>query len=111
MRRRIPLSGPLQPLSCPREYDGRRSSLGAGQTTQRMILRFQVTDAAYDGSVQPIVVQLTYMNQTRPLNLELSIYHPWVFWFFPAYMDTASNSWHPIPGIPKTGVTRVPRES
>jgi hypothetical protein len=86
----------------------------AGQTTQRMILRFQVTDAAYDGSVQPIVVQLTYMNQTRPLNLDLSIYHPWVFWFFPAYMDTASNSWHPIPGIPEnrsdqssTGVMNV----
>jgi hypothetical protein len=86
----------------------------AGQTTQRMILRFQVTDAAYDGSVQPVVVQLTYMNQTRPLNLDLSIYHPWVFWFFPAYMDTASNSWHPIPGIPEnrsdqssTGVMNV----
>jgi len=91
-------------------------------TTQRLTLHFNVAGTARAGTVQPVVVQLTYANQTRPLMLDLSIYDPWVWWNFGGYIitgvDAAGNKTYvpnPIPGIPDnrtnqsggTGITTI----
>ena len=77
------------------------------QTTQRLILHFKVAGTAQTGTVQPVVVQLNYSNQTRPLTLDMSIYEPWVWFDFGGSMvtgvDAAGNKTYgdrPIPGIP-----------
>jgi uncharacterized repeat protein (TIGR01451 family) len=51
-----------------------------GRETQRQVLRFNVADAAEDGRAQPIVVNVAAGGQNRPVNLNLTIYHPWVWW-------------------------------
>jgi len=51
-----------------------------GQATLRQTLRFHVTDAAPDGSAQPIVVRLNSGGQVRSVDLSMSIYHPFLFW-------------------------------
>src|ERR1051325_3815039 len=91
-------------------------------TTQRLTLHFTVAGNARAGTVQPIVVQLAYANQTRPLTLDLSIYEPWVWWQFGGYIitgvDAAGNKTYvpnPIPGLPEnrtnqsggTGITTI----
>jgi hypothetical protein len=53
-----------------------------GQGTQRHLARFHVSDAAQDGSAQSIVVRVDGAGQTRLVNLDMSIYHPWVTWCF-----------------------------
>ncbi len=54
-------------------------SLGP-QSTQEQLLKFMVNKEAVDGTNQPIVVELRYAGATRSLNLDMTIFHPWVFW-------------------------------
>ena len=87
--------------------------------TQRFTLHFKVAGTAQTGTVQPVIVQLNYSNQTRPLTLDMSIYEPWVWWTFGAAIltgvDGAGNKTYadgPIPNIPlsrtnQTGDTGV----
>jgi hypothetical protein len=75
--------------------------------TQRFMLHFKVAGTAQAGTVQPVVVQLNYTNQTRPLTLDMSIYEPWVWWDFGGSIvtgvDAAGNKTYAdrlIPDIP-----------
>jgi hypothetical protein len=75
--------------------------------TLRVTLHFKVAGTAQTGTVQPVIVQLSYLNQTRPLTLDMSIYEPWVWWTFGGSIatgvDAAGNKIYAdrlIPNIP-----------
>jgi hypothetical protein len=53
----------------------------APNSTQRATLRFNVNgQGAQDGPNQDIAVAFNYGGGTRPINLSMSVYHPWIWW-------------------------------
>jgi hypothetical protein len=76
-----PVSGTITAAQLPAgvTMDPVPVSLG-GQGNQSYVLRFHVGDNAVDGAAQPIVIRFDYAGQTRLVTLDISIYHPWMFW-------------------------------
>jgi hypothetical protein len=68
-------------------------------STQRATLRFNVIgQSAQDGPNQDMAVAFNYGGQSRPINLSISIYHPWLWWC--TSMDTgACGQTAGVPGL------------
>lgn len=77
-----PISGSFSPQQLPPGVIMNPMSLSiAPHSSQRATLQFNVnSQGAQDGPNQDISVTFNYGGRSRPINLSLSIYHPWIWW-------------------------------
>lgn len=77
-----PVSGAFSAPQLPPGVTMNPVSLAIGpNSSQRAILRFNVNGQfAQDGPNQDMVVAFNSGGESRPINLSISIYHPWIWW-------------------------------